>query len=65
MSVIDLAEVRAFIRDYITNCGFSPVDWDVDSWAETARDWMYAHGLTSCDDIDPDKWTEMAIAAER
>lgn len=54
-------EIQHHIEDYITNCGFTVSDWDVDSWTDAARDYMDAAGIDSCDDIPEDIWTEMAI----
>ncbi|MBT1161232.1 hypothetical protein [Bifidobacterium sp. SO1] len=62
---MNLHDIKTFIRDYITNCGFSPSDWDVDAWAREARDYMAAHGLTDCDAIDADVWTMMAQGNDR
>ncbi|NEG55450.1 hypothetical protein [Bifidobacterium platyrrhinorum] len=62
---MNLHDIKVFITDFIENSGFPVSDWDVDAWADEARDYMREHGLDDCEQIDADDWTRMAQGNDR
>ena len=55
-----LADIISYIEDYIANSGFPVEDWNVEDWADEARDIIIQNHYASCDGIDADVWTELA-----